>query len=297
MSRIERLLAGRGFAVFTQSQAFAADTITSYLRADPEVRHVVLVHHLDGVTPLLAGAIAAEGPEVLSVHWSRCGDPDHVAAVAAIPSSGLVFVSLDHHRTVGNRLDPRRRYIRRKEARKKIVIDAVPYENEAWRVFFPFAFFDRDFLGYHHSYALEQDYGRFLDGDLEQNPCEPARIADLTWRGAVVDAPRFSSRPAVTTLQACAEDHAAYPAIRDALFDGEKTISSVKRKLARWIQERYPSRSIRTDMRDVYADAPPPVVATDLPFDRWLLAEQVGLMNHTDALLRAYIEHQREAGE
>jgi hypothetical protein len=307
MGRDARLLAGPGFAVFTTRPSFAVAVVDRYLTLDPAVRDVVLIHHASSATspPLcapadLANLVTARGARIHLAPWERYGEPERVRAIADLPSEGLAFVSLDHRKTLGDRLDPRRSYVRRKRALKKIVIDTLPYEVTPWRSYFPFAFCNRDLLGYHHSYALEQDYERFLDGGLPENPCDAHRLADMTWPAAVVDAPAyFTARPEVRLLQATPEDVAAYAAHRDHLFATEKSIASVKAKLSAWIQDRYPERSIPVDLRRVYkpgfADAP--LVHTDLPFDRWLAGEITGLMDHTDRMLARYVERQREAGE
>lgn len=289
MARIDRLLAGPGFAVFTQRAAFAAEVLGEYLERDPALRHLVYIHHAETATELTTGiteACRSARLELVPVLWEGYGAPANVARVAALAGDHLAIVSADHHRTVGNRLDVRRSYVRRTRARKKIVIDSVPYEVAPWRVFFPFAFFDRALLGYHHSYAIEQDYEAFLDGHLPENPCRPARIALAVWRAAVVDGhPVFERRPEVTELEASAGDQAAYVLERDRLFATEKSIVGVKSKLSRWIQARYPARAIPLDLRRVYSPGLPPIVHTSLPFDRWLAGEVLGLMNHTDALL------------
>lgn len=301
MSRDARLLNGRGFVVLSRRPAFIEATIGRYLALDPQATHVVLVHHDDTDPETLAGVIraagAAVGVEVHPVRWADYGAPDNVRRVAALPSERLVFVSVDHRRTLADRLDPRRGYIRRTAARKKIVVDAVPYEVAPWRTFFPFAFFDRDLLGYHHSYALEQDYERFLDGGLADNPCDAGRLVEKTWPAAIVDEPAyFTTRPTVTWLPASPADRVAYLLERDKLFDSEKSIASVKAKLSRWIQGRYPTRALPIDLKRCYGTLPS-IVATDLPFDRWQVGEVLGLMNHTDAMLRGYVERQRAAGE
>lgn len=297
----DRLLAGRGFAVFARDARFSAGVVERYLRLDREVKHLVLVHHAD-TNPVIAERLGRACAELhvafRPVLWSEYGDPGNVAHVGALPSSSLAFVSADHHKTVHDRLDPRRGYIRRKAARKKVALDSVPYEVHPWRVFFPFAFFDRDLLGYHHSYALEQDHEKHLDDPATEDPCAPARIAALTWKAAVVDGrPAFERRPAAVELAASKVDHEEYARVRDVLFDAEKSISGVKAKLSHWIQDRYPDRTVPTDLKRVYAPGFDRIVATDLPFDRWLVREIHTLMDHTDELLRLYAEHQREAGE
>lgn len=296
----DRLLAGRGFAVFAREASFQAGVVERYLGLDREVKHLVLVYHAD-TDPLLVERLALVCVELhvgfRPVLWSDYGHPSNVAHVGALPSAGLVFVSADHHKTVHDRLDPRRGYIRRKAARKKVSLDTVPYEVHPWRVFFPFAFFDRDMLGYHHSYALEQDYEKHLDDPATEDPCAPARIAAKTWRAAVVDGqPVFGRRPTVEEVDATQADHVEYTRVRDTLFDTEKSITGVKAKLARWIQDRYPMRSLPTDMKRLYARDLDRLVVTDLPFDAWLVREAFALMDHTDELLRLYAEHQREGG-
>jgi hypothetical protein len=151
----DRLTAGRGFAAFGPP-SFTGGVVARYLRLDREVRHLVLVHHADTAPALVEtiGAACAEHRVAFRpVPWAEYGDPSNVAHVGALPPSGLVFVSADHHKSVRDRLDPRRGYIRRKTARRKIALDTIPYEVAPWRVFFPFGFFDRDLMGYHHSRA------------------------------------------------------------------------------------------------------------------------------------------------
>lgn len=300
MGRDERLIAGPGFAAFGRRPDFAANLIIRTLELDPAIRHLVYVYN-DTSSLALGDAVR----EICAIHdvalrmvpWSTYGNPGNVAAVEALPSESLTFVLADQRRTVGDRLDVRRSYMRRKAARRRIVVDVVPYEVLPWRTYFPFAFFDRNLLGYHHSYAIEQDYERFLDGHLEENPCDPARLAEKTWRAAFVDAPAFFiARPELVELRASARDHAAYGEVRDGLFTSEKSIAGVKSKLARWIQQRYPERAIPHDMKRVYAPGLTRLVHTDLPFDRWLVREIVGLMDHTDALLGLYARYQNEAG-
>ncbi len=295
----DRLLAGRGFAVFSREATFSAGVVERYLHLDRAVKHVVLVHH-DETAPVFVERLGLACAELhvsfRPVLWSEYGEPGNVAHVGALPSAGLAFVSVDHHKTVHDRLDVRRGYIRRKAARKKVAVDAIPYEVLPWRVYFPFAFFDRDLLGYHHSYALEQDHEKFLDGSAAEDPCAAERIAGLVWRCAVVDGrPVFARRPVVEEVAASPAEHVQYAVVRDGLFATEKSISAVKSKLARWIQDRHPTRSIPTDLKRVYAPDFTRIVATDLPFDRWLCREITALMDHTDELLRLLAERQREA--
>lgn len=299
MSLDERLLSGHGFAVFSRDPVFAARAVGRYVALDPEVRHVVLIHHPSTSPALLESMQAVTSSfDVRTVAWASYGHPSNVSAIAALPSKHLVFVSLDHHRSVHDRLDRRRAHIRRKDARKKIAVDAIPYEALPWRVYFPFAFFDTGLLGYHHSYAIEQDYERFLDGALATNPCEVNAIVDRTWRHAVVDASaRFAALPTVRVLAASPVEHKAYAIQRDRLFESEKTIASVKKKLSDWIQARHPERSIPLDVKRIYEPGISEIVRTDLPFDRWLAEELLGVMEHTNALVARYIQHQREAGE
>ncbi len=300
MSRDDRLLAGHGFAVFSRDPSFAARTVARYLELDPAAKHVVYIHH-PGTSPTLTEGLRVEaearGAVFQPVAWAEYGAPANVRAVAALPPEHLVFVSADHHLSVHDRLDKRRGYIRRKGARKKIAIDAVPFEVFPWRVYFPFAFFDTGILGYHHSYAIEQDYERFLDGALTDNPCAPTTIAAKTWRHAVVDQPAFFvRRPSVRVIRASEKHRAEYARVRDKLFDGEKSIASVKSKLGAWIQERYPDREI-PDLKRLYSEDVSRIVRTDLPFDQWLVGEIHDLMKQTDELLGLYDWHQREAGE
>ncbi len=295
----ERLLAGHGFAVFSRSTSFSAGVVARCLELDPEVRNVVLIHHASTAAALVDGireAALRSGVAVRMIAWAEYGEPSNVRAVAELPEEGLVFVSLDHHLTVRDRLDRRRSYIRRRTARRKVAVDTVLYEAQPWRVYFPFGFFDTGLLGYHHSYAIEQDHERFLDGQLEENPCAPERIAAKTWRHAVVDPDvAFGRRPTVRVLAASNTHQSEYVSMRDRLFDTEKSIAAVKRKLSDWIQKRYPQRAIPLDLKQVYAGVDE-IVRTDLPFDRWLADEVFGLMDHTDDLVRHYIQHQREAG-
>lgn len=301
MGRDDRLLAGHGFAVFSRSPTFAAETVARYLLADREVRHVVYIHHPATSPTLTEGvreAAAAVGAVFQPVAWAEYGKPANVRAVGELPPEHLAFVSADHHLSVHDRLDKRRAYIRRKGARKKIAIDTIPYEALPWRVYFPFAFFDTGLLGYHHSYALEQDYERYLDGQLTDNPCDAARIAAKTWASAVVDSPVcFPRHPSTRVVAATAQHHKEYERVRDGFFESEKSIAVVKSKLAAWIQERYPERDVPTDLKRVYDPSFTRIVRTDLPFDRWLSDEIHGLLRHSDELMRLYEWHQREAGE
>ena len=301
MSRDERLLALSGFVVFTRRVPFAASILSRYLELDPTIAHVVYAPHHVATSPELDDQItrvtAERGVSLLVTPFDRCADPAVVAAVAALPADRLAIVTADLRRMVADRLDPRRTHLRRHRARKKIVIDRLPYEVAPWRTFFPFATVDRHLLGYNHSYAIEREYEKHLDGRREDNPCDARLLAEATWRAAFVDEPGyFDRRPEVVTLAASAADHAEYARVRDALFDGEKTITAVKTKLSKWIQARYPARTVPLDLRRVY-DALDRIVATDLPFDRWLVGEIAAIQDHTDALLGHYVRLQQEAGE
>jgi len=301
VTRVDRMLAGSGFAIFTQRPTFTFETLDAYFRADPSISHVLYVPnaatHVQ-TTDAIERLARAHNLIVSVSPWETYGTPANVASVAALPSDSLAIILADQRRTIGNRLDVRRGYMRRKAARKRIVVDVLPYEVAPWRVYFPFAFFDRSLLGYHHSYAIEQDYDRWLDGGLPQNPCDAERIASLTWKGAIVDRqirglPTFFAK----MLLVSAEHHAEYAAFRDGLFASEKSITSVKTKLARWITERYPGRTIPHDMRHLYGRAEHRFVRTDLPFDEWLSLEVDSLVTHTNRLLDAYLRHQSKAGE
>lgn len=305
MSVTDRLLAGPGFAgpgfaVFTRRPTFAFSTIGHYLTADRAITHVLFVPNAathaqftEGITRVCGSLDVA----LTVAPWESYGTPANVARVEALPSEGLAIVLADQRRTLGNRLDVRRTYMRRKAARKRIVVDVLPYEVDAWRVYFPFAFFDRSLLGYHHSYAIEQDYERFRDGGLDVNPCDPERIAAATWQAAIVDDVSGLGPFTDIEIKASAEHHAAYAVFRDSLFESEKSIASVKSKLARWISERYPKRAIPHDLKAVYAADFRMMVRTDLPFDCWLAREITGLAQHTNTLIAAYKRRQREAGE
>lgn len=301
MSRLDRMLAGPGFAVFTQRPTFTFEVLAAYFRANRNISHVLYVPnaatHVQTTDAI--ECIARDCNLIVSVSpWEAYGTPANVAAVEALPSDSLAIILADQRRTIGNRLDVRRGYMRRKAARKRIVVDVLPYEVAPWRTYFPFAFFDRGLLGYHHSYAIEQDYERWLNGGIAQNPCAAERLAGLTWKGAIVDETLSGLLPVgTTTLRASTEHHAEYAAFRDHLFENEKSIASVKAKLARWIDERYPERSIPHDMKAVYSSSFKGIVRTDLPFDVWLANEIGNLVNHTNALLAHYLEHQRNAGE
>lgn len=304
MSRSDRLLAGPGFAVFTRRPTFAGAVLGSYLAEDDGVRDVLLVPNA-ATTPEMLSEVVSTVRELAVpltiIPWERYGEPANVRAVDELRSEGLAIVLMDQRRTVADRLDVRRGYMRRKAARKRVVVDAIPYEVAPWRVYFPFAFFDRSLLGYHHSYAVEQDYERYLDGGLAENPCDPARVVEKTWRAAVVDdvdGGRFFPAPIrVDPIPATPEHHAEYARARDGLFESEKSIASVKAKLAKWIQTRYPARSIPHDLKRVYEPGFTAVRPTDLPFDLWLTNEILGLVDHTNRLLTGYVQKQREAGE
>lgn len=281
-----------GFAVFSKNTEYVLRTLTSYFAEDTSVRCVVLITHPETDAALTGGLgrlLRDRGIPIQVIPWETYGQPEVVRLVSGIASEGLVFVSTEHHRTVRDRLDPRRGYVRRKAARKKIVIDSIPYEVMPWRIYFPFAFFDTGLLGYHHSYAIEQDYERFLDGGLLENPCGVERIVDKTAHVAFADQMLFEKRPDEFLIQVPAREHEAYTVERDALFAKEKTIASVKSKLSKWIQARHPERRIPLDLRDVYDPAKVErIVRTDLLFDQWLSREIHALMDHTDGLLWSY---------
>ncbi len=297
MNRAARLHAGRGFAAFGRP-AFASELLDAFMREDAGAEHILLFHHGStdpAIAETLRSAAAARGASFTAVAFERGADPDQVAAMDALPSECLTLVYADLRKMVSDRLDARRSHVRRKKARKKVVVDLLPYEVFPWRVFFPFAAVDKHLLGYAHSYALEQDYDKFLDGLNDQNPCDAELVASKTWTVAFVEAPAFFvARPEVVVIEASKSDHAEYARVRDALFDSEKAITGVKSKLTKWIQKRYPTRTVKTDPKWIYA-SPDRIVRTDLPFDRWLVDDAFGIMDHTDRLLALYAERQREA--
>jgi len=195
---------------------------------------------------------------------------------------------------VSDRLDPRRTHLRRHRARKKIVLDEMPYYCLPWRIFFPFATFDKSLLGYPHSYALEQDYDKFLDRFNDTNPCDAERIASKTWEACVVDSDRyFEKAPEVVELSTTEQERSEYYLTRDHLFATSKTVVSVKSALSKWIQKRHPDRSVPLDLKRVYAHDFQRIVVTDLPFDRWLRSEILGLVAHTNELMHRYHRLQR----
>lgn len=281
--------------MFTGSDSFAAATLGGNLHRD--VRRALLIPNAATRPSLLVAmheTLASRGVEVIEKPWEAYGQPDNVRAVEELDSSGLAMVLLDQRRTVANRLDKRRGYMRRKRALQRVVIDVVPYEVLPWRAFFPFAFFDRSLLGYHHSYALEQDYERYLDGALSENPCAAERLVERTRHSAFVDSARFfMRRPKVATIGASPQHHDDYARVRGELFERETSILAVKRKLAAWIQERYPARDVPLDLKRVYKADFKRLVHTDLPFDRWLADEIKSLMDHTDLMFELYAESGR----
>lgn len=281
-----------GFAIFSRNTEYVLRTLASYFAEDTSVRCVVLITHPETDEALTGGLgrlLHERGIPIQVIPWETYGQPEIVRTVSDIDGDGLVFVSTEHHRTVRNRLDPRRGYVRRKAARKKIAIDSIPYEVMPWRIYFPFAFFDTGLLGYHHSYAIEQDYERFLDGGLSENPCAVDRIVDKTAHVAFADRLLFERRPEEFLIQVPVREHEAYAMERDHLFASEKTITGVKTKLHKWIQARHPERAIPLDLRDVYDPAKVArIVRTDLLFDQWLAREAHALMDHTDGLLWSY---------
>lgn len=290
MASLSDRLQGRGFAVFSRNEEFIGKVFSHYLRIEQApLQHVVIIHH-PTTTPSLVESFAERAREAslfpLPVPWAEYGRPNIVAQISDLPGESLVFVSLDHQESVRDRLDVRRGYVRRKEAKKKIAVSPIPYEVQPWRVYFPFAFFDRDFMGYHHSYALEQDYEKFLNGLNENNPCEAGRIAALTKRAAITDGvPVFPELPPVRILTTSTEEQAEYAKVRDQLFDTEKTFPLLKSKLNHWIQVRHRDRCVPTQLHRVYHDFPAEIVITDLPFDRWLHQEFVSLVTHTNQLI------------
>ncbi len=303
MSRLDRLLAGPGFAVFSRGPFFVHDVLAAYLAADPAVTHVLFVYTSWTEPAIQHAVMQAVQVRKLGLHavsWHVYGDPENVRAVEALPSEALAIVLADQRRTVGDRLDVRRGYMRRKAARKRIVVDVAPYEAAPWKVYFPFAFFDRSLLGYHHSYAIEQDYDRFLDGSLAENPCDPVRIVERTWQATVVDPDTRLFREPIDvrpSIAASPEHHAEYARFRDGLFENEKSITGVKAKLSTWIQHRYPARFLPHDLKSLYLGRTEYLVPTDLPFDLWLTREILGVVAHTNQLLDLYERKQREAGE
>lgn len=285
---------GRGFAVVGRP-AYAAGVLRDYLRVDrAHVENVVVVHHADANSALTDG-IAACCRElhlnVRFVEWARYGDPGNVAQIDALDPKWLAFISLDHHKSVRDRLDVRRSYIRRKPARKKIAVDSIPYEVQPWKLFFLVAFFDRDLMRYHHSYAIEQEHERFLDGLTTENPCAVERLAALTERAVWSDGLSPWAGPlSIERIEASSSDHAAYAAYRDELFEKEKSIAGVKAKLARWIASRYPARRLPNDLKAIYQARDNGYVATDLPYDQWIVSEIAALVDHTEQLMRRWAE-------
>jgi hypothetical protein len=302
MSRPDRLVRGPGFAVFTRHPPFAAELLAEALANDKGLEHVVCVPHetsLPALIEALRRVVEGAGRVFDLIPFEVYGAPETIHRVGQIDPVRLAIVVCDLRRMVSNRLDTRLHYLyTRHRARKKVVVDLVPYESMPWRVYFPFGVFNRHLLAFNHSYAIEQDYDKFLDGYTKVNPCEAALVAQKTAPAAFVDeAAFFQRRPAFVELQASAADHAAYQARRDELFRTAKSITTVKAQLGKWIQERYPSRTISADLKRVYAPDLGPITATDLPFDRWIVREIEALMDHTDALYAGYMRYQQEAGE
>lgn len=291
-------LATHGFAVFTRSPEFTARALDTHLQSDPGVKHLLYVPNKatdPDLTERVRVVTEKLGVALQVVPWETYALPTNVSLVESLPSDALAILLTDQRRTLGDRLDVRRQYMRRKVARRRIVVDHAPYESVPWRVYFPFAFFDRSLLGYHHSYAIEQDYERFLDGQIETNPCDPGIIAAKTWKAAVVDpayATGFFRLPEVEMVRASTEHHRAYATYRDGLFEHERSIKSVTSKLTKWAQNRYPQRSLPTDLKRIYDPGFTRIVHTDLPFDRWMVGEILGVMHHTNKLLAEYLRLQ-----
>lgn len=302
MSRAERLQAGAGFAVFTRRPAFVAELVGGCLAGDQALEHVVCVPHASTAPALveaLGAAVRGAGRVFDLIPFEAYGAPGTIHRVGQVPAERLAIVVIDLRRMVSNRLDLRLQYLyTRHRARKKIVVDLVPYESMPWRIFFPFGVFNRHLLAFNHSYAIEQDYDKYLDGFTKNNPCDAALVAGKTAEAAFVDEDAFfQHRPAFVEIPARPGDLAAYTARRDELFRTATSITTVKAQLGKWIQQRYPARTIVPDLKRVYAPDLGPIVATDLPFDRWIVREIVGLMDHTDAIYAHYMRFQREAGE
>lgn len=302
MSRADRLRAGAGFAVFTRHPAFAAELVGGCLAGDPALEHVVCVPHETTAPALVAaigGAVRGAGRAFDLIPFEAYGAPATIHRIGQVPAERLAIVVLDLRRMVSDRLDLRLQYLyTRHRARKKIIIDLVPYESMPWRIFFPFGVFNRHLLAFNHSYAIEQDYDKYLDGFTQTNPCEAALVAGKTAVAAFVDEDAFfQRRPTFVEVPARPADHAAYAARRDELFATAKSITTVKAQLGKWIQQRYPARTISPDLKRVYAPDLAEIVATDLPFDRWIVREIGGLMDHTDAIYAHYMRFQQEAGE
>lgn len=274
-----------GFVVITEDPTFASEKIADLIREDGGFRHVVYVPH-EHSDPRLGRMLSARGAEI--VLFGEYGAPDNVQRIAALPPDGLLIIVSDLHRMVGNRLDLRLQYLyTRHRARKKVVVDSVPYEAQPWRVFFPLGLVDKHLLAYNHSYAIEQDYDKFLDGYIDHNPCAAETIAAKTKNAVFVDRDHiFGREPEVTEVPA-GEHLAEYERYRDELFVTQKSITGVKKRLDAWVQERFPERSVPVDLRSIYAGLGR-LVVTDLPFDRWLVSEIRGLIRHTDTLMRLW---------
>lgn len=160
----------------------------------------------------------------------------------------------------------------------RISVDRCLFVGEPWRMWWHWGCVGRPFANYFTSYRLESDWKRYIDTDAK-NPCTIERIVEYG-RGVVSHRGGFRFRDvAIHVEPMSAERHQLYADVKERVFNEEKTIAAIIRRLSEYATSCYPSRHVP---RDLFAAESHEIRLTDLGVDVYLasrIRESVALTN------------------
>ncbi len=170
--------------------------------------------------------------------------------------------------------------------KSKIICSKFPYIINAWKFYYHYSFFDKSLLKYHHSYAFEQAKYNYDEGISNY---DPYNILDLTCRTkdfTMIEYNKvFDFNINYIQYNVTNPELKEYERIRDCLFNSEKTIKPVLKKLQEYSSSLIPNHNLNLDLNLMYKNKSNLIIYhTDLNIDLYLKNQMSYLFNHSNEL-------------
>lgn len=201
--------------------------------------------------------------------------------------STLVVVGLQRMLTPSNRTQLGPHLLRPRPGVRRVSVDRTLFLVEPWRAWWHFGCVGARYREYTYSYLAESHWRAAQDG-MREDPFSLDMIT-AAGRGVIRSlAPVYFEPLRVRTIALSAGEHREYAELKARAFDEEHTASKIIARLSGFAQERCPGRRVLTPARLFAGPSHPPVVATDLGVDAWLVGRLRALVELTNGIAKTF---------
>jgi hypothetical protein len=270
-------LMNESFVIYSKNDLFVRSCINKHIDIyDP--KHIVCVY---------GGKSAPELNCDNYVRFRDYNDSTNVGYMSSIDFSDTLLIVHEMENMLGNRLDKGLDKIQvRHKIKYKIVIQRAPYIVDPWRFYFPYSCFDKSLLGYAHSYAIERDYNKYLEGDLS-NPCNPVKIGKSCAPYTLIDYEDFFANiPTFEIIKVSEGIKSDYNRLKASLFENHSTIIPIMRELYDFARSSILFHNLPINFKKIYTDIGFNFICSDLPIDTYLANNIANIISHTNLLTR-----------